>query len=113
MSLATAALPSPIRDNATHVLSVGGVLAAVDKGERTSVHFFEVIAVPNEFYVVVRKLGKRVESSNARNAWVTPEPGCYVSEPIRVRARGDGVAASRHYEAHLWDGAPLVCSRGL
>ena len=103
------------KDQATRELSpeptvkVGDIVYTSGGWEQTNVHFYEVIAVSGSS-ATIRKINKRVDSSDQYSDYVVPVPGSFVGAPMNKRVQKSTYSSYSikidSNTAWVWDGKP-------
>lgn len=88
-------------------LQVGHVLYASWGYEQTNIDWYQVTDLVGDTMVELRKIAGQVTDYDARDQGrVVPQIDAFTGEPIRRRAKGDGVKIDDVRWASLWDGRP-------
>lgn len=98
-------------------LKPGSILYTSWGWEQTNVDFYQVVKLPSDKTVVLKKIGRtfaddQQESGSSMSAMVVPTPGNYLEEEeIKKRILpNDRIKMSDQVYAQPWNGKPKYCS---
>jgi hypothetical protein len=82
-----------IREEAAEKFKVGTILHAQWGWEQTNNNFYEVVAKPSRFTVIIREIAQeKTRDAGWATHYVKPVPGKYIGEPMKKRINGEYIA---------------------
>jgi len=97
------------RMKAAHSLEIGQILCCSWGHEQTNVDFYQVVDLPSQYFVTLRKIASEVESSGelSMQGKATAKKDEFIGEPFKKRPDGENVVTLTSYSfARPWNGQP-------